>query len=153
MQELNNLSNLDLTNQNLFIIGKPASGKTFLSNVLHKKFKKHIVIHTDDFIRKEYLLKDELTSIINRKKNYILEGNQAYTILNEIDKSVYPNIIIDLIVSDAHVLDIYKKERDVNKYDMALGFYYYRKTELDKFLSTNKNQIIYYYFNQVYACC
>jgi len=151
MQELNKLTSLDLTNQNVFIVGKPASGKTFLSNFLHKMFTEHIVIHTDDFIKKEFLLADELTNIVNRKKKYILEGNKAYTILKEIDKSIYPNIIIDLIVSDTHVLDIYKKERDVNKYDMALGFYYYRKSQLDNFLSTNPNQIIYYFLNQSYA--
>jgi len=148
MKELKTLLTLDITKKNVFIIGKPASGKTFISNSLHKTFNTHVVIHTDDYIKKEYQLKDELTNIIKSKHNYILEGNQAYTIIKEIDKSIYPDIIIELIVPDSYVRYIYQKERDMKKYSIALGYYYYHKNEFDEFLHTTKNQIQYYSFNQ-----
>lgn len=137
------ISSLDLTGKNVFIVGKPASGKTFLSNVLREKFRRHIIIHTDDYIGRKYMLVIELESVVNSGDNYILEGNQAYKILSEISYHAIPNIIIDLIVSDDHVLSIYKKERFIGNAHSALKFYRFYNLILEDFISTTTHQIDY----------
>lgn len=133
----------DILGLNVFIIGKPAAGKTYFANELSKRFPKHSVINTDNYIRKKELLAKELKKLYNQNINYILEGGLAYEILKEIDKKLYPNIIISLEVSDKHVFNVYQRERNIEKYDISLGFHYYKKEKFEVFLAKNNISILF----------
>ncbi len=141
MQNFKIIHDLDLTGKNIFIVGKPASGKTYLSEILFNRLKNHLLIHTDDFIQNEDLL---IAEICNRNfSNYILEGNQAYTIFNKLNYSNLPNLIIELKVTDSHVFGIYKKERDLSKFQIAIAFDNYYKSLFLKYYIKYSQDITY----------
>lgn len=142
--KINHITDIDICNQNIFIVGKPASGKTFASNILNNRFTKHLVIHTDNFIKAENLLYQEYTKNISLKHNCILEGKLALSLFPKLDKNFQPNIILELIVSDEHVRNIYQKQRDINKYEMALDFYSQYKQNFDKHLKKLNPDIQYF---------
>jgi hypothetical protein len=135
---IKNISELDITGKNLFIIGKPATGKTYLSNILHKKFNKHEIIHTDEFIREGFLF-GTIQNILFKGNNYIIEGQKILSIIKFLNKSFLPDIILEVLRSDIEIKHTYKKERDISKYEMAIGFYEFRKTKFDTFISEFKN--------------
>jgi uridine kinase len=146
MKQLSKISDLNLKGKNILIVGKPASGKTFISKILKKEFKNHEVLHSDDFIQLENQLKEKLSNIVQQKRNYILEGNQAYLVFKWLDKSLYPDIILEISVTDEQVKKIYEKERVMNKMGFALAFYHHYKSELSKFLSKNRIEITHFLF-------
>lgn len=149
MKQLTDLSKLDITNKNIFIIGKPASGKTYLSEKMWTKFSSHICIHTDDYIKNEAELKVKLKCLIKDNVKFILEGNQAFAFFRYNETEFYPDILLELRVTDSHVRNIYEKERDIEKYDMAIAFYNFRKENFDSVVkSDNHNIEMYFYGNK-----
>lgn len=88
--------------KNILIIGKPSSGKTFVSALLKGRLPDHTLIHTDD-----YLSIDKELAIINilrlalKSKNYIIEGVMGYQILNNCIKyrGWTPEVIINVDIS------------------------------------------------------
>ena len=114
-----------ITGKNVLIIGCPASGKTHLSNAL-KTYDTHKVIHTDDYMcygYKEslYVLLRALPSV---KSNTIIEGIQGYRLLRkgvELN-SYYPDIVIELFISEARMIKTYREQRQMKKIESLFAF-------------------------------
>lgn len=129
----------EIQHKNVFIIGKPASGKTYLAKQLSQKYPEHILFHTDDFIRKEHLLHKAIREADQLGKNYVLEGNLALKLLPYIKNN--PDLIIEIQVDDAYVNDVYKRERNIDNAEIALTYYLYNKKAFDSYLTSNKINI------------
>ena len=130
--------NVDFKGKNIFIVGKPGSGKTTLANIIAAKNKSHILIHSDDYIGRESDLKRSIELMCRSNTNYILEGVQAYDLFTERQPLFYPDLIIEIEVSDRYIKNLYDTERDPSKYHMAITFHKYRKIQMDDFLKKHK---------------
>lgn len=112
-----NFSDLDLKNKNVLIIGPPASGKTTLAKKLATP--DHLLIHTDDYMGLGYYdaMYSILDDIIESEKPTIVEGVQGYRLLRKgVEKNTYyPDIVIELKISDEKMEEIYRLERDPKK--------------------------------------
>lgn len=108
---------IDLTGQNVLIIGCPASGKSTLSKQLSDN--NHALIHTDDYIK--YGFKEGLYVLINDismiKSNTIIEGVQGYRLLRKgVELNCYyPDIVIELCIGSEEVFKRYSDSRDLQK--------------------------------------
>lgn len=109
---------LDLNGQNILIIGRPTSGKTFLSNKL--KEKGHYVIHTDDFIDQSNHENNQIFWLLE-EHDYCnpscIEGMLGFKVLlyGEMDGSYKPDVIIFCEISAGKQREIYLAERDASK--------------------------------------
>jgi adenylate kinase family enzyme len=148
MIKIESLESINLEHMNIFIVGKPASGKTYLSNLLKNKFRTHIIIHTDDYIFYQIELVTKIRSILSKRKNYILEGNQGYSILNHLNIEEFPNLIIELEISDQKVYEVYKNERSLNKFEYAMAFHNSLKSKFEVYIKRNRIEIPTYSLNQ-----
>jgi adenylate kinase family enzyme len=142
MKTIEQVLQIDIENKNVLIIGCPASGKTYLS----KKFKhEHKIIHTDDYIKFGYeqSMYQVLEDIKKSDKCTLVEGIQGYRLLRkgvQLD-CYYPHIVIELMISEQHMIHIYKKERDEKKIKFLKGFNkMHDKIINDYFLLKNKNK-------------
>lgn len=114
--------NLDIEGKNILILGCPASGKTHLANLFdtaHQKF------HTDDYIQHGYeqslyvLLRD----VVACPDKTLIEGIQGYRLLRkgvQLD-NYYPDMVIELIISEEQMMRTYKGERDEKKIKYLSG--------------------------------
>lgn len=117
--------------ENVFIIGKPASGKSYITEAIRN------VIHTDDYI-------DDVNALINKingSDRYIVEGNLCYTIINKLIRK--PTKIIELIVDNNHVFKVYKHNRKMKAALFALSHHYIREKTLYDYLNTNEYNPLY----------
>ena len=109
------LWNLDLTGKTIVIIGRPASGKTTIGNALSARTGTRI-IHTDEYIQHGnteglYVLLADLAG--DTIEPVIIEGVMGYRLLRkgvEMD-CFYPDVVIELEVSDEQVERVYKEQR------------------------------------------
>lgn len=115
---------LDIEGKDVLIIGCPASGKSYLLKQIPTTT--HLKISTDDYMNFGYeqsmyeVMKDIKASVINT----LVEGIQGYRLLRkgiQLD-CYYPDIVIELIISEQQMLDTYKHERDDKKIRYLKGF-------------------------------
>lgn len=114
---------------NILIIGCPASGKTFFANKLKEESSDDVrVFHTDDYMYHGY--KDSLYVLLEDLKkikpptNSIIEGVQGYRLLRkgvELD-CYYPDIVVELSVSEERMLKTYREERQGKSIDSLYAF-------------------------------
>lgn len=111
--------------QDIFIIGKPASGKSYITESIRN------VIHTDDYI-------DDVPGLISRingSDRYIVEGNLCYNIINKIDRK--PVKIIELFIDNTQVFKVYKQQRKMSSALFTLAHHYIREKELYQYVNDN----------------
>lgn len=109
--------NLDIEGKNVLIIGCPASGKTWLSKKMAKST--HTVIHTDDYISYGYQMGMycALDAANMSEKPTIVEGVHGYRMLRKGCEygSYYPDIVIEMQISNSRMMQTYMRERDETK--------------------------------------
>jgi len=114
---------MDFEQKNVLIIGCPASGKTYLLNqfkTTHKKF------HSDDYMRFGYekSMYKLLEDIKKSTEHTMVEGIQGYRLLRkgvQLD-CYYPDIVIQLLISERQMFNTYRNERDIKKIKYLKGF-------------------------------
>jgi len=133
---------MDIEGKNVLIIGCPASGKTYLLNqfkTTHKKFP------TDDYMRFGYeqSMYQVLEDIKKSTEKTLVEGIQGYRLLRkgvQLD-CYYPDIVIQLIISEQQMLNTYRNERDEKKIKYLKGFNkMHDKIINDYFMLENKSK-------------
>lgn len=105
--------------KNILIIGAPASGKTYITKEIAEFLPNHKVIHTDDYMhhgfeQSLYSLMDDLKTI---QEPTIIEGIGGYRLLRkgvETD-SYYPDVVIEMVVTEERIQEVYSNERDPAK--------------------------------------
>lgn len=125
----------NITGKNVLIIGPPASGKTYISKLLSKSG--HKVIHTDDYLKYGYdqdVLK-LLLDLMSFKENTIVEGTLGYRALRKgLEFNEYfPDMVIELRVSEEQMYKIYAKERSPEKIKFLERFIKGNETVLKKY--------------------
>lgn len=124
--------------KNVLIIGCPASGKTYLANLLAAA-KNHAVIHTDDY--KDHGYKESLYVMLKDIKRTagctIIEGVQGYRLLR---KGVeygcyYPDVVIELEVSQERMIQTYEESRPGKNLAAVKAFTKTHKTILADYLA------------------
>jgi len=138
-----NPTDIIIANKNIFVLGPPASGKTNFAKQLWEKNKTHVLLHTDAYINKEYSLINLISNSIKQKRNYILEGNLCYTIIQHLNTCNQPNIIIELQSTKEQITKIYKAQRNISLLETALNFHAIRKTRFESFLAANNFNLEY----------
>lgn len=115
--ELSEILELDITDKNVLIIGCPASGKTWLSNKL--KRSTHKLIHTDNYSSLGYSIGmyGALNDASYSEMPTIVEGIYGYRMLRKGAEygNYYPDIVIEMKVSEQRMLSTYRNERNPNK--------------------------------------
>lgn len=117
------LLKMELNDKNVLIIGCPASGKTYLSKLFNTS---HKVIHTDDYIHFGYVdaMYAVLDDIVSCEDKTIVEGVQGYRLLRkgiQLD-CYYPDLVVQMVITEKKMLDVYRKERDKEKAKYLAGF-------------------------------
>ena len=111
------LIGLNIEGKNVLIIGCPASGKSWLCNKIAKPT--HTVIHTDSYISYGYQagMYCALDAANMSEKPTIVEGVQGYRMLRKGCEygSYYPDIVIEMQISNSRMMQTYLKERDEKK--------------------------------------
>lgn len=118
-----------LKGKNVLIIGCPASGKTFLSNKLKAQNPDdHKLFHTDDYMGygykdSLYRLLDDVQKIQSHTKT-LIEGIQGYRLLRKgVELNCYyPDIVIELSVSEGRMIKTYREERTGKSVDSLHSF-------------------------------
>lgn len=110
----------DLHNKDVLIIGRPGSGKTWLSNVLEGMYKYHKIIHCDGYLKVHPNTEGQIEAIIEDVGNdnpCIVEGMLAYQLLLEgaKRKCYIPDIVIEVVISRGQQRKIYLAERTPEK--------------------------------------
>lgn len=113
-----------IAGKNVLIIGCPASGKTWLAKQLSNSG--HKTFHTDDYMKLGYeqSMYAVLQDIINCKQPSIVEGVQGYRLLRKGVQmnNYYPDIVIELEVSEERMMKTYRTERKGKNIDSLLSF-------------------------------
>ena len=126
----------DVKNKSVLILGGPASGKTTLSNKLVDQ--NHKIIHMDDFNKYgfENSIFECLKAIELCKVFPLVEGVQGYRLLRkgvQLD-CYYPDLVIELEISEEEMVNRYKAERDVKKIKHLNSFLKSQKKIRDQYL-------------------
>lgn len=138
----NEFLNYNFSDKNIIIIGKPSSGKTYISELLNKKLTNHKLIHTDDF--KQYNEDTAINHILNVIKNsryHIIEGMLGYRLLLRgiKYKMYYPDIMINIKISFPTLIKSYtSKNININS---IKGFCIAYDKMLKEFLNINNSKI------------
>lgn len=110
---------VDIGTKDVVIIGPPASGKTYLSELLAKDNPGHELIHTDDYIKYGY--EEALYQLLNDIKQIdrplIIEGILGYRLLRKgVQLDCFnPEMVIELEISEALMLQTYQRQRGADK--------------------------------------
>ena len=134
---------IDFSNKNIAIIGKPTSGKTYLAGKLAELYPEHKLIHTDDYINHDredlityYLIRDIVNaSNFSNLGNYIIEGVYIYNILNH--PHFKPDLFIDVHISEKQMRANYVFDRNIVPNRKNAGFVRKHKALFDEFLFLN----------------
>lgn len=115
---------LDIEGKDVIIIGCPASGKSYLLKQLPTIT--HLRISTDHYMNYGY--EESMYKVMEDIKaspfNTLVEGIQGYRLLRkgvQLD-CYYPDIVIELIISEQQMLNTYKEERNEKKIRYLKGF-------------------------------
>jgi hypothetical protein len=133
---------LDIEQKNVLIIGCPASGKTYLSSKFNTE---HLKIHTDDYLIFGWRqgMYEALKAIKAANTFTLVEGVHGYRLLRkgvELD-CYYPDVVIQLIISEERMMKTYINERDRNKIKYLRSFNdTYNKILLEYFSLKNKHR-------------
>jgi GTPase SAR1 family protein len=124
---------LDLSGKNIVVIGPPAAGKTTLALQLSRIWPQHRLVggftgldgymNDYDFEAALYAILDDISVYEEQGHNMILEGVQGYRLLRkglELDL-FYPDIVLELRVTEAQVRRVYAGERTGKNVERALG--------------------------------
>lgn len=115
--ELSEILELDITDKNVLIIGCPASGKTWLAGQMGTG--SHRVIHTDKYMGNGYEMGmyAALNDAVGSEIPTIVEGIHGYRMLRKGAEygNYYPDIVIEMKVSEQRMLSTYRNERNPNK--------------------------------------
>jgi len=115
--ELKEILGIDIGGKNVLIIGCPASGKTWLCGQLD--CSGHRVIHTDKYVVSGYEMGmyAALNDAVGSEKPTVAEGVHGYRMLRKGAEygSYYPDIVIEMKVSEQRMLSTYRNERNPNK--------------------------------------
>lgn len=130
------LNSIDLAGKTIVIIGPPASGKTTLAKSI-SEFTGTGVVSTDDYMEHGYkdslyVMLDDLAELTEPK---IIEGMQGYRLLRkgvELD-CFYPDIVIELSVTQERVDRVYRTERIVSKLPKLAAFNKMHQTILESY--------------------
>lgn len=103
--------------KSVYILGIPASGKSFIANELYHKNTNHHLVHSDSYMQEDF--KDSLYVMIDQMNdipgNFILEGILAYRALRKVYElkldHLKPDLIIEVQVPNWLQSDIYRRER------------------------------------------
>ena len=115
---IDELLNHEINSKSIMILGAPGSGKTYLSQILSSKLGIDL-ISTDDYIK--YGFRESMYVALAdaiKKESVIVEGVQGYRMLRKglENDTYYPELIIELVSSEEHLMQIYKNERDFSKF-------------------------------------
>lgn len=125
---LSEILEMDFSGKVVVLIGRPASGKTFVSALLSKNTPQSKLWHTDDYIpyggvEGLYQMMAEM-----EQEGYhspaIIEGVGGYRLLRKgAELAVFfPHVVIELCVSDAQVERVYNTQRNPSKLAKMAGF-------------------------------
>jgi len=113
------LLNLEILGKNVFILGFPASGKSFLANELyHNSGRTHQLVRTDDFLGYGY--EQSLYELIEfldgaSGSGIIVEGVGVYRLLRKVDElnltHLKPDVIIECSMPEGRRDELYRRER------------------------------------------
>lgn len=125
-----------LAGKTIVIIGPPASGKTTLAKSISESTGTGVV-STDDYMEHGYkdslyVMLDDLAELTEPK---IIEGMQGYRLLRkgvELD-CFYPDIVIELTVTQEHVERVYRTERIASKLPKLAAFNKMHQTILESY--------------------
>jgi adenylate kinase family enzyme len=131
---------ISIVDKNVLIIGPPASGKTWLCEQMSNA--SHLTIRTDSYMlygynQSMYVCLDDIRNAMDFKMNTIVEGVQGYRLLRkgvELD-CYYPDIVIELEISEKRMHETYKKERDPKKIKHLQSFNAAHQTILEDYFS------------------
>lgn len=130
---------VDIECKNVLIIGKPAAGKTFLSELLHKDNPGHTVIHTDYYIKHGYVesLYKLMADMRLIKAPTIIEGVLGYRLLRKGVQTgaYYPDMVIHVNVPDSTMLRTYRTERKGKDINALRGFIRSHTTILNEYFA------------------
>ena len=120
------LIHIPFDRQSILLLGRPASGKTWLSKALSPMYPHHHVIHCDDY--KDFAEPVAIQALIEdayENKPCIVEGVLGYGLLLQglKEQSYRPDIIIICEISAARQREIYLSERDPSKLQFQKRFY------------------------------
>ena len=113
----------DFTGENVLIIGCPASGKSTIANMILERNPDHTLLRTDDYMSHGYeqslyvMIEDMKAKVNNDEVPMIIEGILGYRLLRkgvELD-FYYPDVVIELVITDERMEKTYNAERDPEK--------------------------------------
>lgn len=139
------IEDLNVESANLFVIGKPGSGKSYIAAQIAQAHPNHVLIEAEEFILHQYTeiqyqrLKANIIENIDNGKNVIFVGHLCHEILLRLPQKYLPEVILEIVISDKCAFDIYRFERDTHKYNAAM--YHYDKRR-EKILSFIKNSTV-----------
>lgn len=114
---ISKLQGIDFIDKNVLILGCPASGKTYLSNLICNRT--HLKLHTDDFMLSDYGigLYGLLTRLSFIDSPTLIEGVGGYRLIRKGAElaQYYADIIIKLSITQERQNETYAKERDEKK--------------------------------------
>ncbi len=122
--------------RSVLIIGRPASGKTWLSNALSPMYPHHHVIHTDSY--KDFSEPVAIQALIEdayENKPTIIEGMLSYPLLLQgaKEQSYRPDIVIEVEISAGKQRELYLAERNPDKIKYLKKFHMKTMAILDEY--------------------
>lgn len=138
---LQELLGTDFQRQNILIIGKSGSGKTYLSNLLEPMLKHHEFLHCDTYLKLYEDVGRQIYAIYEDAACYqpnVVEGVLGYTLLLEGFKrqSYLPDIVIEVSIPAGKQREIYLAERDPDKLKYLRRFERFNQHSLNEYFRT-----------------
>lgn len=129
---------MDIADKKIFIVGKPAAGKSWLATQLLFKVPHCGVFRTDNYVghADDYIMSEVKSKwSVNYK---VFEGMYCYELLLKSleDEELSPDIIIDIQISRAQQERIYREGRDARKIKYQAGFWNKHLAMWNKYLSS-----------------